>query len=109
MPSPLHGGWWQGAIDDRIYDAICRQRCIEAHVAVIAVGYRLAPEYPFPTGLNDAYATLGWLMKHAARLHIDADNISVGGSSAQGEVECGNPSSWNEIWGPPASRASTWP
>lgn len=79
----LHGGgWWQGSIDDRICDAICRQRCMQAHVVVVAVGYRLAPEHPFPTGLNDAYATLCWLIQHAARLHIDAENISVGGSSA---------------------------
>jgi acetyl esterase len=79
----LHGGgWWQGSIDDRICDAICRQRCIQAHVVVMAVGYRLAPEHPFPTGLNDAYGALCWLIGHAARLHIDADNISVGGSSA---------------------------
>lgn len=83
----LHGGgWWQGSIDDRICDAICRQRCLQAHIVVVAVGYRLAPEYPFPTGLNDAYAALCWLIEHAARLHIDAENISVGGSSAGGNL-----------------------
>src|SRR3954453_22333267 len=32
----LHGGgWWQGSIDDLISDAICRQRCVEAHVVVL--------------------------------------------------------------------------
>jgi acetyl esterase/lipase len=83
----LHGGgWWQGSIDDRVCDAICRQRCIQGHVVVVAVGYRLAPEHQFPTGLNDAYAALQWISEHANRLRIDADNISVGGSSAGGNL-----------------------
>jgi acetyl esterase len=47
----LHGGgWWQGSIDDLICDAICRQRCAEAQVVVVAVGYRLAPEHPSRKG-----------------------------------------------------------
>jgi acetyl esterase len=83
----LHGGgWWQGSIDDLVCDAICRQRCVEAHIVVVAVGYRLAPEYPFPIGLNDAYTVLNWIAQHAARLHIDAENVSVGGSSAGGNL-----------------------
>jgi acetyl esterase len=62
----LHGGgWWQGSIDDLICDAICRQRCIEAHVVVVAVNYRLAPEHPFPTGLNDTCVALTWLVSRA--------------------------------------------
>jgi acetyl esterase len=83
----LHGGgWWQGSIDDLISDAICRQRCAEAHVVVVAVDYRLAPEHPFPTGLNDAYAALIWLTEHAHRQGVDPNNISIGGSSAGGNL-----------------------
>jgi acetyl esterase/lipase len=83
----LHGGgWWQGSIDDLIGDAICRQRCVEANIVVIAVDYRLAPEHPFPTSLDDAYAAYGWVAEHAGRLGVDANNISIGGSSAGGNL-----------------------
>jgi acetyl esterase len=100
----LHGGgWWQGSIDDLICDAICRQRCVEAHVVVIAVGYRLAPEYPFPTGLNDAYTALSWLAEHAAELHVDADNVSVGGSSAGGNLAAALAVKARDSGGPPVA------
>jgi acetyl esterase len=83
----LHGGgWWQGSIDDLICDAICRQRCVEAHVVVVAVGYRLAPEHPFPTGLNDAYDAFRWLAEHAPALGVEPDDISIGGGSAGGNL-----------------------
>jgi acetyl esterase len=79
----LHGGgWWQGSIDDYISDAICRQRCAEAHAVVVALEYRLAPEHKFPVALNDAYAALCWLAGNAEELGIDPGNLSVGGSSA---------------------------
>jgi acetyl esterase/lipase len=85
--SPAHlalhgGGWWHGSIDDLICDAICRQRCVEAQLVVVAVDYRLAPEHPFPAGLDDAYAALEWLTGHADQLGIDPRNISIGGGSA---------------------------
>jgi acetyl esterase len=83
----LHGGgWWQGSIDDLICDAIARQRCAEAHVVVAAVDYRLAPEHPFPVPLDDAYHAYRWLLREAARLRIDPRNISIGGSSAGGNL-----------------------
>jgi acetyl esterase len=83
----LHGGgWWQGSIDDLICDAICRQRCVEANVVVVAVDYRLAPEHPFPVPLDDAYAAYVWVAEHAERLGVDPNNISIGGSSAGGNL-----------------------
>src|SRR4051812_45355121 len=42
----LHGGGWSaGSIRGRIGDAMCRQRCREADCVVVAVDYRLAPEF----------------------------------------------------------------
>ncbi|GAA3988781.1 alpha/beta hydrolase [Allokutzneria multivorans] len=46
---------------------------------VISVGYRLAPENPFPAALDDAYAVLTW-----AAENLDPDRIAVGGHSAGG-------------------------
>jgi acetyl esterase/lipase len=49
---------------------------------VISVGYRLAPEHPFPAALDDAYAVLTWIADHATELGIDPARIAVGGHSA---------------------------
>ncbi|MBZ9645844.1 alpha/beta hydrolase, partial [Streptomyces sp. PSKA30] len=77
----MHGGGWvMGDLDTehpwaaRIADG--------SGAVVISVGYRLAPEHPFPAALDDAYAVLTWAAEHAAELGIDPARIAVGGHSA---------------------------
>lgn len=83
----LHGGgWWQGSIDDWICDVQARERCAGAGSVVVAVDYRLAPEHPFPTPLDDCRAAWLWVVAHADILDIDLDRLSLGGVSAGGNL-----------------------
>ena len=83
----LHGGgWWQGSIDDWISDVQARERCAGADTVVVMVDYRLAPEHPFPTPLEDCRAGWLWTVAHAEALAIDPSRISLGGVSAGGNL-----------------------
>ncbi|MEV6848827.1 alpha/beta hydrolase [Actinoplanes sp. NPDC051411] len=84
---PLHvflhgGGFWLGSVDERVNEAMCRQRCRDAGCVVVAVEYRLAPEHPFPAPVEDCYAALRWAVEHAREIGADPAVVSIGGVSA---------------------------
>ncbi len=53
-------------------------------VPFLSVEYRLAPEHPYPTGVEDAHAALTWLHQHADELGLVRSRIAVMGNSAGG-------------------------
>jgi acetyl esterase/lipase len=78
-----HGGGY--VIGDPVgYHDICSRLADELGVLVVSVDYRLAPEHPFPAGLEDAYTALLWLHASAAELGVDPDAVAVAGDSAGG-------------------------
>jgi acetyl esterase len=56
----LHGGGWVVG-DVETHDPLCRRVANQTGARVVSVGYRLAPEHPFPAGLDDAEEVLRWL------------------------------------------------
>lgn len=79
----LHGGgFWTGAIEN--VDSLARLYAVRANCVVVSVDYRLAPEHPWPTGIEDAYVALRWVVAEADELGVDAARLSVGGISAGG-------------------------
>ena len=79
----IHGGGFVvGSIETE--HAGNAQVAREVGAVMVAVGYRLAPEHPFPAGLEDCYAGLVWLHDQADALGVDRSRIAVAGSSAGG-------------------------
>jgi acetyl esterase len=72
------GGWVIGDLE--MSDPLCRLLAAEAHCEIVSVEYRLAPEYPYPAPLNDAYAAVQW-----AALHCSSP-LMVAGESAGGNL-----------------------
>lgn len=80
-----HGGSWiSGTLDD--YDNVCRKLSKNSKAIVVSVNYRLAPENPFPAGLNDVYNVLEWVSKNAKNINGDSSRICVAGDSAGGNL-----------------------
>lgn len=84
----MHGGGLvlgDQAQDDIRFDRWCQMlRCVG-----VSVGYRLAPETPYPGPLDDCYAGLQWVHDHAAELGADPARIGIGGASAGGGLAAG--------------------
>lgn len=74
------GGWVVGDLES--HDNVCHALCSRSGHAVLSIDYRLAPEHPFPAGLDDCLAATRWAHEHAADLGADTDLMAVGGDSA---------------------------
>ena len=76
----IHGGGYVIGSPEQD-DALCRRFVDRLGIAVAAVRYRLAPEFPYPAALEDCHSALVWL---ADRTGVDEHRIAIGGASAGG-------------------------
>lgn len=81
----IHGGGWiTGSINS--YSKICLEISKKCNKLVVAIDYRLAPEYKFPIGFNDCYDTIKYLYKEFQSLGIKNEDIIIMGDSAGGNL-----------------------
>jgi len=78
-----HGGAFvSGDLDG--HDTLLRAIANRAGCLVLSVGYRLAPEHPYPAANDDALAALSWVVDHASEIGADPMRLAVGGDGAGG-------------------------
>ena len=84
----MHGG---GMVfyDLTMSDLLCATIARNLDAVVVSVDYRLAPEFPDPTPIEDCYAGLAWLFEQAAEFGVDRYRIAIGGASAGGGLAAG--------------------
>jgi acetyl esterase len=81
------GGFCFGSVELEHAGALGAAHAADA--VVVAVRYRLAPEHPFPAGLEDCYSALSWLASDARALGVDPARVGVMGQSAGGGLSAG--------------------
>ncbi len=79
----IHGGGMVFA-EMAFDDPDCQAYAEAVGCVVVSVEYRLAPEYPYPAGVNDCYAGLRWTFENAEALGIDPQRIAIAGRSGGG-------------------------
>jgi len=66
------GGWVTGSIDT--HDGIARALAARSGCTVVSVGYRLAPEHPFPAAVDDARAATQWALDELGTVAVGGDS-----------------------------------
>lgn len=104
----IHGGGWSvGDLDT--YDGTARLHAAVAGAVVVSVGYRLAPEHPYPAAVHDAWAATQWVLREAGRIGADPARVAVAGDSAGGNLaavmsqlarDAGTPLRYQLLWYP---------
>ncbi|MBV6397365.1 MAG: Acetyl esterase [Anaerolineales bacterium] len=82
----VHGGGWIGGSKLDQFGDVDVPALREGGYIAVAVSYRLAPQYPFPSMIQDVKCAVRYLRAHAAEYNLDPDHIGVRGASAGGHI-----------------------
>jgi acetyl esterase/lipase len=87
----LHGGGMIFSLEHigALYELAVRDYVAASGVPMLVVDYRVAPEHPDPTPVEDCYAALVWLAENASTLGVDPARLTVMGDSAGGGLAAG--------------------
>ncbi len=81
----LHGGGWVvGSIET--HDRACRRLAAASGVSILSLDYRRAPEHPWPAAVDDAVATLRWVVSRPPELDTQPPAVAIAGDSAGGTI-----------------------
>ncbi|MPZ39143.1 MAG: alpha/beta hydrolase fold domain-containing protein [Rhizobiales bacterium] len=83
------GGFTVGQSEDTAY--IASRVAAENGMVVVGVNYRLAPEWPFPAGLDDCIAVLRWMREHGSEIGGDSSWVVAAGDSSGGNFAAAMP------------------
>jgi len=81
----FHGGGFVFGLPE-MDDSFCRKISENLGAVVISADYRLAPEFPYPASLEDAYDVLAYVHGNPSKYGIDPDRMAVGGHSAGANI-----------------------
>jgi acetyl esterase/lipase len=81
----FHGGGWVAG-NFETHEGFCRRLSNATGCRVISVGYRLAPEHPFPYGLYDCFDALIHIARYPRMFGVDLERLGVAGDSAGGTL-----------------------
>jgi acetyl esterase len=95
-----HGGGWTTGSPATAHEHVGAMAA-GANVVIVSIDYRLAPEHPFPAGLDDTVAAIRWVAANAAELGIDPQRLAIGGESAGGNLVAAAAIQLRDAGGPP--------
>lgn len=81
----FHGGGFVFGLPE-MDDSFCQKISEKLGIVVISVDYRLAPEFPYPAALEDAYDVTAYVHGNPFKYGIDPDRMAVGGHSAGANI-----------------------
>ena len=82
----VHGGGFI-ASSTLLHERYLRKWVKNLNIPIFGINYSLAPNYPYPEGLNDVYQAYMWILKHAKEeLNMDVKHIIITGDSAGGNL-----------------------
>ncbi len=82
----VHGGAWSSG--SKWTMAGYARKLAEDGVVAVAIDYRHAPAFRFPSQVDDVRAALHWVNQQTDRFRVDADRIGLFGYSAGGHLAC---------------------